>query len=447
MIVKEQVGVEPEDFVTARLVISTGDQIGVGVALYRSHTGKGDAFMLIAINDEIQLYSIPLAGSAIEIPEKTNDAADRLRMGSIKVGDKYGCNVVAFSPLGDFCVVGCENGKVVIYKIIYDLIDGRPQAVMFEKLAECEFGHDAAVSSVSFHPRGLAVLSSAKDGTARLWEVKTGSELFRLNCSIAPIHPTKVVAKPKKNARPQKILVRGCAFGDLEGKIIYTVASERRGAAFLTRWTLVKPRQRGPNPNGQTSQSSPFTYQENSRVVCSDNPVAAVSMSGDGSQMALGAVDGTIVLFDVSRMQPVKKFFEVHDLPVTCIAARPVPSVLSLPGEAVEGVVFNCISASADSKLAHLTCQRRARPLKKTSPTTEKNKEGGIFFLLIQVLFLILMYFIVMESWNLCQLELRALVMFPRGDSRDILETAYGCVLHTALWAPSSRPGILVPPH
>eukprot|EP00568_Trieres_chinensis_P008981 CAMPEP_0183313872 /NCGR_PEP_ID=MMETSP0160_2-20130417/46837_1 /TAXON_ID=2839 ORGANISM="Odontella Sinensis, Strain Grunow 1884" /NCGR_SAMPLE_ID=MMETSP0160_2 /ASSEMBLY_ACC=CAM_ASM_000250 /LENGTH=71 /DNA_ID=CAMNT_0025479053 /DNA_START=9 /DNA_END=220 /DNA_ORIENTATION=+ len=48
--VKEQIGAD--DYSVRRIRVDTGDQIGVGVAIYRRHDGRGDARMLAAVGDE-----------------------------------------------------------------------------------------------------------------------------------------------------------------------------------------------------------------------------------------------------------------------------------------------------------------------------------------------------------------------------------------------------------
>ena len=51
--------------------------------------------------------------------------------------------------------------------------------------------------------------------------------------------------------RPPQILVRGCAYGDLEGKTMYTIASGKRGPAYLTKWkTLVPLNNSSSSPGG-----------------------------------------------------------------------------------------------------------------------------------------------------------------------------------------------------
>ena len=96
-----------------------------------------------------------------------------------------------------------------------------------------------------------------------------------------------------------------------------------------------------------------------------------MSQSADGSLLALGGVDGTITLWNTETLKILKKFPEVHELPVTCIAARPYSTPLQGDDE---GIVMHALSASADSKFALLTLQRRG-PKK---PRGNKSSSGSV---------------------------------------------------------------------
>lgn len=463
VVIKEQVAPDPnrtgDGVVERRIKIDTGEQIGVGVTMHRHHSGRGDARMLVCVGDRVDMYAVPLEGSplAAAMPDdEDEDAGPALFLGGVNVGDKYGCNSAAFSPLGDAMAVGCENGRVLVYRILQD----QAGKIQFRKIVEAEGeGHDDAVSSVSFHPRTLAVLSGAKDGTARLWDGRTGAVLGRMKCVAEDIDPKKAAAAKKKLQRgriqrgPPKILVRGCAFGDLEGKVIYTVQSGKRTPAYLSRWVVAPPKPgdppRGPplGPDGRPTGPPPpnGNFIEDTRVECSSKPVSALSLSGDASTLALGNVEGSVYLFDLSNMKVGKAFTEVHDLPVTCIAARPVPSNLALPGDNAEGVAYDALSASADNRMGYLTTQRRSRKKKARAAGSGKGaglSTTGFVFLLW---FVMLLYLVAKMSWRLCRPELEALGALH--EPAMAFETAAMCVYRTVIWAPPTRAGISVPPH
>lgn len=435
-----------------KLTIDTGEQICVGVALYQNMMPPPGvpqfARLLAAVGDEVLLYDIPIS-AADSVASRLPEDASALLLGRWQTGKAYGCNAVAFSPDGAAIAVGCENGLVLTCALVNEKpIDAAPsgERVQFQPLAECK-GHEKAVCAVAFHPRGIHVLSSAKDGTARVWDAKQSREAFCvLNCSIEDPNPPKnqPAKRPGGKRKPQQILVRGCAYGDLEGKVVYTVQSGRRSAAFLSHWKL-QPAKRTAQPPLQPGEvpppfvPAPPSYSESSRHRCSAVPVSAMSLSGDASTMALGGVDGTITLLNVENMEPAKSFMEVHDLPVTGIAARPVP--ISLPGDADEGVSFDAISASADNKLAYLTTQRKAKKRRRAPGPGDVEKGGfgtGFFmFWLWTIAIFALMLFVARESYDYCREEI---AMFD-------VNAIWGCVVHGVLWADPGRPGIMVPPY
>jgi hypothetical protein len=290
---------------------------------------------------------------------------------------------------------------------VYDIV----QDYQVNELATygCE-GHSKAVTAVAFAPRTNLIVSSGKDGTARVW--KDDQCISVLTCSI-----NDPKAPPSK--RPQQVLVRGCGFGDLEGKLIFTVASGRKGKAFLSKWGYDEAKKQ---------------YQCIERTSCSEYPISAMSISGDASTLALGTVNGTIILWNVERWRAANSFLEVHDLPVTCIAARPYE--VPLQGEEQSGVRFNAISASADSQMAWLTLQRRLpkNAARKSSSGTSLAEYINLWVKLA------LLYWIMSplakDMWETCG-----------GDDVPGLGQKIICVRDNVLIAPISRPGIAVPPH
>lgn len=361
--------------------ISTEDQVCVGIYVY-SNPVTNTTWLVGAVGNSVRRYSLPegtLAGSA-------------------DVGN--GTNAVATNAMATVLAVGCEDGSIHVFHISDDSNE-------FTSIGICT-GHAKAVCAVSFALRRNIFVSSAKDGTAKVWNLDALECSSTLTCQVPPPKPT-----PK---RAQQILVRGCAFGDLEGNVIYTVASARRGQAYLYKWSC----EDGKN----------YTFE---RIEASPVPISAMSQSADGNMLALGGVDGTITLWNTETMKILKKFPEVHELPVTCIAARPYSTPLQ--GDE-EGVVINALSASADSKFALLTLQRRG-PKKQGS-----NTSGGSFslfsttFILWMALVSWAMYYVVLETQLKCGEE------WKQGNYANFAD----CVLHTVLIAPASRPGILVPP-
>jgi hypothetical protein len=369
--------------------ISTGDKVGVAIHIFQNPV-TGRIWMVIAMDKEIQRYSLP------------SGELD----GVIDVGE--GVNAVGVNAMADRLAVGCDSGLTKVFFIGDDQFETGEPAYL------CE-GHTKTVCACAFSPRGGRLLTSAKDGTACVW--KEGKLLGTLTCSIED--PKDKKGPPPK--RPPQILVRGCAFADLDGEVALTVASSRRGSAFLSQWV----------DNGETG----FTCAK--RTACSPCPISAMSLSDDAGLMALGSVDGSIILWDIATWRALKTFKEVHDLPVTGIAARPFP--VPLQGEE-NGVQIHARSASADSQLACLTLQRRGPPEQKQAGGGIKSgtSVAGIMNRLISLgIFLWVLYPVLQEAQEKCAV--------PWG-KKDLVSLKQ-CVMDDVLIAPSWRPGVSVPPH
>ncbi|KAI2490487.1 hypothetical protein MHU86_24084 [Fragilaria crotonensis] len=383
------------------ITISTGDEVCVAVKMFVHHTHPTDphkVWLLAAIRNDVVRYGLP-------------DCAED---GRIEVGG--GCNALAVHALGEVFAVGCEDGLIHVYRMANaaptnTTAEGNNHDSPWQKLFQCS-GHEKTVCSLQFANRSSLLVSSAKDGTCRVW--KQGGECVAvLTCDITdPKAPPPKI----KSKRPVQVLVRGCAFGDLEGKVIYTVASGKKGTAFLTRWLAT--------PDGN--------YKVDVRTAIHPFPISAMSLSTDAALLALGGVDGTILLFDVGSWSVLRQFKELHHLPVTSIAARPYATPLQGDGP----VPMHAISASADSQMGMLTLITKV-PRSTTAPSSRGEKNAShssvfpsTFMSMIWLLLIYIFYTIGTETILLCSDEL-----------------SLECVLHTVLIAPPTRPGILVPPH
>jgi WD40 repeat protein len=360
--------------------IDTGDDVGVALKIVQDPQ-SGFIFLMVALGKRVVRYSLP--GTEMR--------------GVIDVGGE-GVNAINVNNMVNIIACGCESGEVKVYKISDDQFDAS------NLLYVCK-GHTSTVCSLDFSCVGGRMVSSAKDGTARVWSSE-GESIAELKCSIEGGKQTG-----KKTPKNASVLVRGCAFGDMEGRVVFTVASGRRGSAFLAGW-----------------QEGEQGWQCE-RLEISDVPISAMSLSTDGRLLTLGSVDGSVILFGVDDWKPLKSFKEVHDLPVTCIAARPFD--VPLQGEE-DGVRFHALSASADSKLAHLSLQRRA-------PKQSKPGAYDDFFKMIwnTMLFMAIAYLVLLRPLYEDAIEKCSYAMRKQG-----VEIVLECLLNDVLIAPNSHPGV-----
>lgn len=467
-----------------------------GLAAPVASGGKTMARVLACVHDEVLMYGIPLRmiiteegeGSSINNANGSNDGEVEetkkrgkvgqetmmeglskegegyLLLGSVTVGTSRGANVATYTSryingqIIHLVAVGCEDGTVIVYQMILSQklqqqqqLQQQPSSCYeFVKIVECH-GHEKAVCSIIFHPRGSHVLSSAKDGTARIFSVDTNNattttsastttttkDVACLTCEIhdpngPPPPPTPISTSTdiRMMKRPPQIIVRGSYFADLEGKVIYTIASGKRGPTYLTKWNVIYDNGGGGGNNVMVE----VLY----RKQCSNVPISSTSLSSDGTILTMGSVEGSILLYSLETNVLIKEFKDVHDMPVTCVASRPIPMELMLPGEFESGVNYTAISASADNKLGLWTIQHKSR-LSPPSRTKRTKGPWEIYIMeLLHIPLLILLGIVLIAIRDTCivcgdKFTLLALL------SNDGLSNAGRCLFREVLWAEELR--------
>ena len=384
-----------QDGVDAERTISTGDKVGIALQLYKNPT-TNRLWMIVALGSEVHRYSIPEGDFDSNLTINTDDAKE----------PKESCCAISVNSMADKIAVGCDSGLVMLYST-----SDEEFGELKGPLITCS-GHTNSICAISFSLRGRRLLTSAKDGYARVWDVNTGKNISDMlcNCDEKNTPPTPT------NRSPPQILVRGCAFADMNGKVVLTVASARRGKAYLSQWL-------------QDKDSDAFKCAI--RTECSPNPISAMCMSQDGRLLTLGSVSGSIIMWSILDWVPLKIFSEVHDLPVTCIAARPFD--VDLQGEDFTGVRIHAKSASADGQMGCLTLQRKAT---KRRDASSKSSGSGIMHtihrLFVTSLLLWFLSPVARETADKC-----GYVYHERRWGE-----LWHCFVDDVLIAPSTRPGV-----
>jgi WD40 repeat protein len=388
-----------QDGIDAERTISTSDKVGIALQVYKNPTSN-KLWLVVALGYDIHRYSVPEGefDGSLSIDNKVSD------------DPKESSCAIAINGMTDKIAVGCDSGLVMIYPTSDNKFGSVPTP-----LVTCS-GHTNSICAISFSLRGGKVLTSAKDGYARVWDVNDGANISEMlcNCDEGNTPPTPT------NRSPPQILVRGCAFADMDGKVVLTVASARRGKAYLSQWLQEKDDE---------------SYKCAIRSECSPNPISAMCMSQDGRLLTLGSVNGSIILWSVLDWVLLKIFPEVHDLPVTCIAARPFD--VDLQGENFTGVRIHAKSASADGQMGCLTLQRKAIKRQNVSRSTGGGLMHTIHRVLVTSLVAWLLSPIAKETVHKCRYVY---------DERRWGELMH-CFVDDVLIAPSTRPGVSFIPY
>lgn len=402
--------------------LSTGTKLGAVVYTYGNPL-TGQIWMLVAFSlgklsmgSEVVRYSLP-------------DCTPR---GVLKV--ESACNAVAVNAIADRVALGCEDGTVRVYELNDSVFAGTEEDDLtpLPPLFVCH-KHTEAVCAVSFSSRGNKLLSSAKDGTACVWQASEGMFLCQVQCVVDEqktasssrqnTRRNQPNAAGKKPASSPQVLVRGCAFGDVEGNLFYTVASAKRGAAFLARFQQ--------DPKQQTHAE----YRLVDRIVCSSCPVSAMALSLDGGLLVLGSVDGNVMLWSTSTWQPLKIFREVHGLPLTSVAPRPYRT--ELRGED-DGIQIHARTGSADGTLGCLTLMDRVPGHSSITSIVGADEGGLLQFIHRAIIWLLVMVIVLpifIDAREKCDLQHTA------------IPNAWRCFLDDVLIAPKWKPGIASPPY
>jgi hypothetical protein len=395
---------------TEAQTLSTGDLVGLALQIYK-HPISQKLWMVVSLGKQVRRYTIPEGKLCGMFSFENHPQLDP------KLYDS--CVALAVNGMADKLAVGFDSGHVAVFAISDDendaFVSDNNNRNAKQPFLSCQ-GHEKAICSLFFSMHGGRILSSAKDGTARVWNA-TGECLSVLTCAVED---------PKMHGA--KVLVRGCAFTDLQGQQLLTVASPRRGKAYLAKWI-----QTGGSGGDRTTPA--HNFECSIRTECSPCPISAMSISQDACLLALGAVDGSIILWNVVDWKPFKIFKEVHDLPVTCIAARPYP--VPLRGEEWTGVSIHARSASADSQLACLTLQTKVP--KRTGESGYSTGGSDIMVMIHRMLMTAVLL------WILSPIAREAVDRCDEKWRTDGLDAFRTCVIENVLIAPSWRPGISSP--
>ncbi|CAM9462851.1 unnamed protein product [Ectocarpus sp. 13 AM-2016] len=246
---------------------------------------------------------------------------------------------------------GGEDGVLRVWELQADARTGsgdgregeRPPSLSVHMVHACK-GHEKPVTCVRFHPSGALVLTASKDGTCRLWDCERGSEAALLP-TTSGLPPTASTAKAPV------IMCRSCCFSPDRPDAIFSVQSGGRGNAYVTEWRYsVRPDDDTPGGRGVACEVKPVKVS-----LVSPHPATSLSVRSDGARLAVGNVEGTVLVYRLPGFAKVMEY-PAHDLPVTGLgfASREV-------GAALGG--YDLLAGSADYKISLFKSQGNATKL------------------------------------------------------------------------------------
>ena len=200
---------------------------------------------------------------------------------------------IAFAPTGDRLAVGCRGGTIYLYDF-----------KLKEKLKPL-IGHTDFIPSVCFSPDGKRLASGSDDRIARLWDVESGEEIATLPLG-KPRTLMEIAFSPCGN------LIAGGMFGEIR---LWCTES------LTTLFTIPQPETQKPyalafSPCGHYLASGTWWEKGMEKmairlwdVASGENIVTlwghptdiqSLTFSPDGTLLATGGFDGTILLWDMT---------------------------------------------------------------------------------------------------------------------------------------------------
>eukprot|EP00903_Cladosiphon_okamuranus_P012539 g11742.t1 len=234
---------------------------------------------------------------------------------------------------------GGEDGVLRVWELRADVptngndngVGGKLPSISVDMVGECK-GHTKPVTCVRFHPSAAVVLTASKDGTCRLWDWKRGSEAAFLP-TTSGLPPTAAAAKASV------IMCRSCCFSPDKPDAIFSVQSGPRGSAYVTEWRYtLRQDDAGTAGKGVLYDVKPVKVSP-----ASPHPATSLSVRGDGTRLAVGNVEGTVLVYRLPGFAKVMEY-PAHDLPVTGLGFAPREAGVALGG-------YDLLAGSADYKI------------------------------------------------------------------------------------------------
>jgi WD40 repeat protein len=237
---------------------------------------------------------------------------------------------VAFAPSGDMLAVGRDDGTACVYdlasKRLTHVLRHRsppvtrtwPAPRWFDAAGQAVRDLHLRVGQVCFDPHGGRVASASLDGTARIWDARTGAELLRIKHPDAP-----VVYVHRVQFGPDG---RSLATADFSGAHVWDATSgakllELRSDRLIGAVSFAPDGHALATVAGSVVTVWELPSGEKTREMTSSAPLNALAFSRDGGWLLTGDRDGVAQLWDAADGRPVTQM--LHDEAVQEVAFGP----------------------------------------------------------------------------------------------------------------------------
>ena len=250
-----------------------------------------------------------------------------------RLNHDHAVSAVAFSPDGTRVATGSRDGTARVF----DVASGTEIS---------RLDHDRAVGAVAFSPDGTRVATGSSDASARVFDVASGTEISRLDHDRA----VGAVAFSPDGTR--------VATGSSDASARVFDAASGTEISRLNHLDAVSAVAFSPDGSLLATASSDasariFDAATSTEVSClnHDRAVGAVAFSPDGTRVATGSSDARARIFDTVTGVELNRLN--HRDAVSAVAFSPDGSLLAIGSRDGSARVFDAITGTELSRLDH----------------------------------------------------------------------------------------------
>lgn len=184
-------------------------------------------------------------------------------------------------------------------------------------------GHTGPIMAMSLHSSLPILATASKDGSCKVWNLKTEKILFNIPPIDGLATPMPAVS-PNNTPSKNTIECRGCAFTK-NGTSLLTIQSPRRGSTSLIMWNFEDDAISDTSNGNVDDVVSPVPVKV---VVACKVPATKLTISESGDYIAVGAADGSVSIFSGINLRKISSKV-LHDLPITGLKFSPVTNIIA----------------------------------------------------------------------------------------------------------------------